>query len=245
MPAGLWFWLAGARTTRERVLRLPAMGAVVLAVGVVAFAPFWRGPATITVPLRSLSGMNPGGSIAEVVGDLVHVLRGGADRPPDMPVLQALAHDRATHGATWFVTSLVLRVVTLAIGARVLHAIARRPADDGAIALGTGVLLVAIATLASHRFEPWYLLAALPFFGLRCTAAWRRWWVAAAGLVVAPTFINVLPRTTALLPVWSVVSMAGVMYLFLRSLRARYVTLRRAGGAGRRREPALSVAGAR
>jgi len=222
---GLWFWLSGAATLRQRLLRLPAMATVLLALAAACFAPFWRGPATVTEPIRALAGMNPGGSITEVVGILVDLVRGGAVPQADTPVTQALALDQATHATTWFVVSLVLRLVTLGVGARLLWAMLQKPYDEGRIALGTGAVVVAVITLASHRFQSWYLLAALPFFALRCTEAWRRWWVAVVALAVSTELVHVLPRGSLLLPVWSVVTNGGVVVVFLMSFRARYLAL--------------------
>jgi hypothetical protein len=228
--AGFWFWLYGARTARERLLRLPAMAGVILAAGVLFYAPFWRGPATLTEPLRALSGMNPGGSITEVAGILVDLLRGGGVPQADAPVTQSLEIERATHAATWFAVSLVLRLVTLGIGIRVLRGMLRRPHDDDRIALGTGTLVIALITLASHRFQSWYLMAALPFFGLRCTAVWRRWWVAVVALSVSTELVHVLARSSPLLPVASVLTNGGVVIVFLMSFRERFLA---AGDAAR------------
>lgn len=231
---GPWFWLFGARTTRQRLLRLPAMAAILVAMAVVFFAPFWRGPATVTEPIRALGSMNPGGSITEVAGILFDVARGGAADGGNTPVHLALEAQRASRGTVWFVVSLVLRLVTLGVGARLLAGMLRwprdpgeagQPRDEGRIALGTGALVVAVLTLASHRFQSWYLLAALPFFGLRCTEVWRRWWVAVVALSVATEFIHVLPRTSWLLPVWSVVTNGGTVVVFLLSFRARYLAV--------------------
>jgi hypothetical protein len=221
---GLWFWLAGARTLRQRALRAPAIAGIFAALGVLSFSPFWRGEATITEPIRTLANMNPGGSITEALATVVYVLRGGKTAPPEMPVAQALAFDRATHGAMWLVLSLVLGIVTFRVAVHVLGAMLRNPTDDDAAALGTGVLIVAFATLAGRRFEPWYLMAALPFFGLRCTTEWRRWWVAVVALSVTPTFINLLPRTAAILPVWSVVTTTVLMITFVISFKSRYLS---------------------
>jgi hypothetical protein len=225
-----WFWLSGARTTRERLLRLPAMAGVLVALGVVFFAPFWRGLATLTEPIHTLAAMNPGGSIAEVMGHVVHVLRGGAMPSPEMPVRQALEVDRATKGSTWFAVSLVMRLVSLVIGARLLYFMLSKPRDERRIALGTGALVVAVVTLVSHRFQSWYLLAALPFFGLACTPVWRRWWVLIAAVSVAPDFTHMLPKSAALLPIWSATTTAAGVILFLVSFRGRYFTLDRHEG---------------
>jgi hypothetical protein len=222
-----WFWLSGARTTRERLLRIPAMTAVLVALGVVFFAPFWRGMATLTEPIHALSSMNPGGSIAEVMGHVVHVLRGGAMPSPETPVRVAIEMDRATKGSTWFVVSLVMRVVALFVGARILLAMLSKPRDEARLALGTGALVVVVITLVSHRFQSWYLLAALPFFGLECPPVWRRWWVLMTAVSVAPDFTHVLPKTSMLLPIWSATTTAAGVILFLWSFRGRYLTLGR------------------
>ncbi len=128
---------------------------------------------------------------------------------PETPVRVALEMDRATKGSTWFVVSLVVRLVALGVGARILHAMLRKPRDEGRIALGTGALVVVVITLASHRFQSWYLLAALPFFGLECPPVWRRWWVLITAVSVAPDFTHVLPKTSTLLPVWSATTTAA------------------------------------
>ncbi len=242
--AGPWFWLSGATTTRERALRVPAIALTVVALAVVFFSPFWRGVATITEPLRTLASMNPGGTLTEMAGHLVHLARGGAMAPPDMPVAQALALDRATHATTWAVASFVLGGVSLGIAFRALHAMLRRPADEDVISLGTGVLVVVVATLASRRFEPWYLMAALPFFGLRCPVEWRRWWVAVVAASVAPTFINVLPRSASILPAWSAVTTVAMMAVFLSAFRARFTGFGGPdGGARPMPEPSPLLAG--
>jgi hypothetical protein len=221
--AGFWFWLVDARTTGQRLRRLAALGAAVLGMGALFFPPFWHGVATLTEPLRALASMNPGGSITEVVGILVDLVRGGALPHADAPVAPTLDLDRSTHGSTWFAVSLVLRVVTLAVSVRVLRDMLRRPYDADRIALGTGTLVVALITLASHRFQSWYLMAALPFFGLRCDLVWRRWWVAAVALSVSTELVHVLPRTSPLLPVASAVTNGGVVAVFLMSFRQRYL----------------------
>ncbi|MDP9001742.1 MAG: hypothetical protein M3O46_16705, partial [Myxococcota bacterium] len=212
---------------RERVLRIPAMAAILVGLGMVLYPPFWRGPGTLTEPIRALSHMNPGGSITEVVGYAVQFLRGGTIPPPALPARLAVAMNRENNGATWQIVSWISRTVALAVAARVLHTMLRKPRDEGAIALGTGALVVAAVTLASHRFEPWYLIGALPFFGLRCTPVWQRWWIAAVAVSVAMRFVHVLPKTAFLLPLWSALSTGALVVVFLMSFRARYISLAR------------------
>jgi hypothetical protein len=222
-----WFWLSGARSTRERLVRLPLMAAVLVGLGVVFFAPFWHGVATVTEPIHTLGSMNPGGSVAEVVGHVVHVLRGGAMPDPQLPVRVALEMDRATKGTTWFVVSLLMRVLALIVCGRILLRMLRRPEDERLLAIGTGAIVVAVITLASHRFQSWYLLAALPFFGLHCTPVWRRWWIAMVALSVAPDFTHVLPKNAVLLPIWSATTTALGVVLFFVSFRGRFFNLDR------------------
>jgi hypothetical protein len=223
--AGPWFWLFRASGARQRLLRLAAMGATLVGLGAVLYSPFWHGFATLTEPVRALGGMNPGGSITEVVGHLVHVMRGGAVPPADLPPQAAVEMERAAKGPTWFVVSLVLRVVFVGVAARQLTGMLRARSDEGALALGTGAIVVAAITLASHRFQSWYLMAALPFFGLRCDDVWKRWWLLVVPLSVATEFVHVLPRTAALLPVWSVLTNGGVVIVFLGWFRARFLRL--------------------
>jgi hypothetical protein len=222
---GFWFWLFRASTPRQRALRLPAMAAILVGLGVLFFAPFWRGSATVLEPVRALGKMNPGGSITEVVGILVDLARGGGVPRADAPVQQALDASRASNASTWFVVSLVMRVITLGVSARLLAVMLRKPHDDARIALGTGTIVVAVVTLASHRFQSWYLVAALPFFGLCCTDVWRRWWVAVVAFSVATEFVLVLPTNSPLLPVWSGVTNGATVVVFLAAFRRRYFDL--------------------
>jgi hypothetical protein len=220
--AGTWFWLSATTTWWQRALRAMTLATTIVLLGVLLYLPFWHGLPTLTEPVRALSRMNPGGSIVEVVGILVQLVRDGGAPRADMPVHEALELARATNGTTWFVTSLVLRILALGVGARVVRSMLRRPVDEGRIALGTGILIVVVVTLASHRFQSWYLMTALPFFGLACNRVWRRWWMAVVPLAVSTELIHVLPTTSPLLPVWSALSNGGVVVVFLISLRGRY-----------------------
>lgn len=228
--AGAWFWLSSptipptSRVPGPRALRAVALAATVAVVGVLFYAPFWHGLSTLTEPVRALSRMNPGGSIVEVVGILVQLVRGGGVPHADMPVHEALELARAAQGTTWLVASLLLRLIALVVAVRAMGSMLRQPADEARIALGTGILIVAVVTLASHRFQSWYLLTALPFFGLASNAnvAWRKWWIAVVACATPTELIHVLPTTSPLLPAWSVISNGAVVVVFLMSFRARY-----------------------
>jgi hypothetical protein len=219
--AGPWFWLLHATGIRQRVSRLAAMAAILVAVGVLFYAPFWRGPATLTEPIRTLGAINPGGSIVEVVGDLVEVVRGGGVPSPGLAPEVAAQVERAAKGSTWFAVSLVLRIVFLGVAAVQLARMWRRSDDEGDMALATGALVVASITLASHRFQSWYLMTALPFFGLRCDEPWRRWWVLVIAFATSTEFIHELPPAAAILPVWGVVTNGAVVVVFLLWFRKR------------------------
>jgi hypothetical protein len=225
LVTGFWFWLSGAHTPRERGLRIPLLAVVVGLVGVVCYAPLWRGPQTLLEPLRTLSSMNPGGSLTEVVGDLVLLARGGHIPSPETPVGAAMAADRAASLATWSAVAAVTRLVALAVALRMAWLALREPVREDKLAMATGALAVIAATLASHRFEPWYLLPAVPFFALACSEVWRRWWVIAVALSVAPTFIHLLPRSSPILPVWGGAATGASVLSFLYLFKSRFATL--------------------
>ena len=225
----LWFWLFGAR------------GCAPGSCGLRRWAPRWRqwvsfstrpsgaASATITEPIHALASMNPGGSITEIAGDLIPArsprrqLVLSADLPTARPPLEL---DRASKGPIWFAISLVLRVVFVGVAVRQLVGMHRAQDSDGTVARGTGSILVAAVTLASHRFSSqWYLMAALPFFGLCCDQTWRRWWLLVVPFAVATEFIHVLPRSALLLPIWSVLTNGGVVVVFLWSFRGRFLRL--------------------
>jgi hypothetical protein len=233
-PAGLWFWLARAWSPAQRGRRLVTLAAVVGIVGVVAYAPFWSGVETLAVPLAALRRMNPGGSITEVLGIVVQYVRTGSVTAPDMAVQSAIELDRATKQASWTLVSWVVRGVFVVVAARIVPAMLRKDASNEDVALGTGALTVALLTLASHRFQCWYLLAALPFFGLASTPAWRRWWVAAVAVAVPVDFGCVLERTSPVYPVWGAVTTGALVVVFVTSFRSRYFDLLRPGRGGAR-----------
>jgi hypothetical protein len=222
-PAGLWFWLSASRGGRDRVRRLAALVAIVAATATVFYAPFWHGWGTLTVPVRALGGMNPGGSITEVLGIVVQWLRTGSVTPPDMAVAAALAADRAAKESTWMAISWLQRLVCLAIVVRVLPSMLRQGAGAPAIALGTGTVAIALLTIASPRFECWYLVAALPFFGLACPPAWRRWWIAAVSLSVPVDFGCMLDRSSPIYPVWGAVTTGAIVLVFVAWFPSRYL----------------------
>jgi hypothetical protein len=122
--------------------------------------------------------------------------------------------DRASKHLSWWVVSWLTRLVFLVIAARVIPAMLRR---------GTGVITVALLTIASHRFQCWYLIAALPFFGLACTPPWRRWWVAVVAVSVPVDFACVLERSSVVYPVWGALSTGALVVVFLAWFRSRYL----------------------
>ena len=222
---GSWFLVFDSGSARRRLVRALAMATAVGMCGVAFYAPFWQGTRTITAPLQDILGDKPGGTIVEVVGDLVLAARGESPSPPSMPSAAAGARDRALMGNAWFIVaavSLVLKAVTIGVVARLLYLMLKKNRPD-VTALGTGALIVVTITLAGPKFEPWYLLPALPFFGLSCTSAWRRWLTTAVALSVLPTFANVLPSTSPMVPVWGVLSTGANVTWFLAMFRSRYL----------------------
>jgi hypothetical protein len=230
-PAGLWFWLSATPSAGQRARRIATMGAILVGMGVAFYAPFWSGPDTLLAPLRSLARMNPGGSITEVLGIVVQFLRTGSFTPPDLAVQAALELDRATKHASWLVVSWIMRLVFVGVVAIVLPSMLRKGSDERTLALGTGVISVALLTLASHRFQSWYLVAALPFFGLSCSTAWRRWWTAVVAVAVPVDFACVLERSSSVYPVWGAVTTGALVVVFLWSFRARYLSFPRRADA--------------
>jgi len=245
---GCWFWLSGARTARQKLLRIPAILAVLGVAAVLFFSLFWHGWDTVLVPIRTLAAQNPGGSLVEVVSQIIDVLRGGSISSPSLPPAEIVALNRASKGDIWAVVSLVVRVVFVVVTFRFVRNLLRRPATDpgreDAIALATGAITVAAVTIASHRFQSWYLLAALPFFGLSCPPVWRRWWVWAAAVAPATTLAQMLPRDTVLIPVWGALATLALMVLFLAFFRGRYFAPDAdQGAAGPAPSPTPTVAG--
>jgi hypothetical protein len=214
--AGPWFLLFDPASARRRAVRALAMAVAIAACGAVFYAPFWLGLETITAPIRDILAEKPGGTIVEVVGVIALAAQGVTPSPNGDP---------GPVGSAAFVVaavSLLLKAVTLAVGARILYVMLRRNRPE-VTALGTGALIVVSATLGAPKFEPWYLLPALPFFGLSCTPAWRRWLTAAVGLSVLPTFANVLPSGSPIIPVWGVITTGANVAWFLAMFRARYL----------------------
>ena len=201
---GPWFLLFDPSSVRRRAGRALLMVTAIGACGAAFYAPFWLGLRTITAPIQDILAEKPGGTLVEVVGDLAAL-----GSSPSPPVVAAV--------------SLTLKLVTAVVGARVLYVMLKRNGPE-VVALGTGALIVVAVTLGAPKFEPWYLLPALPFFGLSCTPPWRRWLAAAVGLSVLPTFANVLPSSSPIVPVWGVLSTGANVAWFLAMFRARYLS---------------------
>jgi hypothetical protein len=222
---GPWFLLFDRGSVRRRAVRALAMAAAIGACGAALYAPFWMGTHTLTAPIEDIAAEKPGGTLVEVVGDLVLVARGVSPAPAAASGMRGAPDDRASMGNAWFVVAavkLLLKVVTLVVGARLLTIMLRRNRPE-VTALGTGALVIVVVTLGAPKFEPWYLLPALPFFGLSCTSVWRRWLTVAVALGVLPTFANVLPTTSSIVPVWGVLSTGATVAWFFAMFRARFL----------------------
>ncbi len=222
---GFWFWLSGTKTLAQRLLRIPTMAAVLVAVGTLLYAPFWRGPSTLTEPVRTLAGMNPGGTLTEVAGYVVQILRGGGVPSPDAPVLEAVAIERSTQASTWFVVSLVMRLIALvhrACASCACHASKASATTRTRARARHGHPRRRGAYACEPPFPGLVSSCVLPFFGQACTKAWRRWWVAIVAVSVSMEFIHVLARASLLLPVWGGLTTAALMVVFLMSFKQRF-----------------------
>jgi len=222
---GPWFLLFETTSKRQRAVRALLLATAIGACGAAFYSPFWRGTSTLTAPLQDTFSERPGGTLEEVVGDLVLAARGRSPSPPSTTGAVAMAQDRAAMGSGWLVVAavkLAVKVVTMAVVARLLYLMFETNRPE-VTALGTGAFIVAAVTLGAPKFEPWYLLPALPFFGLSCTSAWRRWLTGAVALGVLPTFANVLPGTSSIVPIWGVISTGANVAWFFAMFRARYL----------------------
>jgi hypothetical protein len=223
--AAPWFWLSGADDARQRGARIPKMAAVLVGFGALFFAPFWHGFKTITEPMKALAAMNPGGSFVYEAGEIVNVLRGSPSAPPGSTLTAAIAFDHDLKSGTWAIASLVTRIIALGVLLRVTQLLLKKARDPQVLATGAGAIIIVIITVASHRFLAWYLLAALPFFGMHCTPVWRRWWVAMIATSIITDFVFVIPSSgNGLANLCSIVGTAATLIIFAVSFRRRYFT---------------------
>jgi hypothetical protein len=193
-----------------------------LATATVLYTPFWRGPDTVLGQLQGLRTTTfvPGGTLVDVVGTVSGALAGSnANTPVELfDLRQQDVRARASQVAQLLAMLIALAAI-IPLGLGLL-----RDLDEDRLALATGAFIVAMVTLASPKFQSWYLMTALPFFALCCPPEWRRWWVWAVATSVAPEFALVLPRSAVLFAPWSVATVASVV-VFLLSFRARFWTL--------------------
>ncbi len=198
--AAPWFWLAGAPRWGQRIKSLGLMATVLLVTATAAYLPFWRGSETVRQPLRALllQTLVPGGSIVDGIGELGNALRPEGDRfDPNMPVVERAARQRQARASLWRAGQALMWLVTLAALLPLLRR-SLRLRDDQAIALASGTFILILLTLASPKFESWYLMSALPFFGCACPPVWRRWWPWMVFAAVSKEFPLALPRSAFL-----------------------------------------------
>ncbi len=220
--AAPWFLLSGTRSWPERLRRAVVLVVCLLATATVLYTPFWRGPDTVFGQLQGLrtSTFVPGGTLVDVVGTVAGGLSGSRVNTPVelFDLRQQDVRARASQGAQLLAMLIALAAI-IPLGLGLL-----RDLDEDRLALATGAFIVAMVTLASPKFQSWYLMTALPFFALCCPPEWRRWWVWAVATSVAPEFALVLPRSALLFTPWALTTLASVV-VFLLSFRARFWTL--------------------
>ncbi|MGO9766968.1 MAG: hypothetical protein ACLPM8_15115 [Myxococcaceae bacterium] len=217
-----WFWLSGTHTLRQRLARPALLLAMLSCLGTLAYAPFWRGPQSVAAPFRALQSKTlvPGGSVVDGVGALSDALHGVVS-DATVPVVQLVERERARREGVWRVAQALMGL--LALWALLGLALSlRRGFDDERLALVTGAFVVALVTLASPKFQSWYLMSALPFFGLCCPAVWRRWWVLVVAASVTEEFFLALPRSALLFAPCVALSTLATLVAFLSALRSRY-----------------------
>jgi hypothetical protein len=218
-----WFWLAGARTWGQRLKSLGLMAVVLVALSVAAYLPFWRGTETVLEPFRAMTSQTlvPGGSVVDVVGELGSMLRKGDSFDPNMPVVERVARQRAARESIWRMAQRVMSLVSLVALLPLFRALFRKH-DEALVAPASGVFVIVALTLASPKFQSWYLMSALPFFALSCPPAWRRWWPWVIFAAVTQEFPLALPRNAALFMPAVGFGTGLTVIVFLGSFRQRY-----------------------
>ncbi len=220
--AAPWFLLSGTRGWSDRMRRTLVVALTLAATATILYTPFWRGPETVLGQLQGLrtNTFVPGGTMVDVVGTAAGGLAGSkANTPVELfDPRQQDVRTRAAQGAQLLAMLIALAAI-IPLGLGLL-----RDLDEDRLALATGAFIVAMVTLASPKFQSWYLMTALPFFALCCPPEWRRWWVWAVATAVAPEFALVLPRSAFLFTPWALTTLASVV-VFLLSFRARFWTL--------------------
>jgi len=218
-----WFWLSGTLTRAQRRRRGALLVLSLVVLGAAFYAPFWRGPATLVGPLHE-TGPASGWSrspVVDCIDGAVRILRGDDRFHPDPLTTEAIGENLEVRAVVWQVAQTVMQLLALAA----ILALARglmRGYDEKGLAFATGALVVALVTLASPKFQSWYLMSALPFFGLSCPPAWRRWWVWAVAASVSTEFSLALPRAATVFPVVSAVTTIATATVFLGWFRARF-----------------------
>jgi hypothetical protein len=217
-----WFWLSGTRNQAQRLWRAALLALSLLGMGAVFYAPFWRGPETLFSPLRALAAntMVPGGSVVDCVGVVATSLRGDVFDAKH-PLQEPGARPREARASAWKVAQWFMQFLALAAIVPLVLGLLRGFGDER-LAVVTGAFIVALLTLASPKFQSWYLMSALPFFGLSCPPAWRRWWVWVVATSVTEEFSLVLPRTAALFAPCVAISTVATALVFLLWFRARF-----------------------
>ncbi len=221
--AAPWFLLSGTRGWPDRVRRALVLALTLAATATILYTPFWRGPETVLGQLQGLrtNTFVPGGTLVDVVGTVAGGLA-GSKVTPRVELFDPRQQDVRTRAAQGRAAARDAHCPGGHHPARARPA--PRDLDEDRLALATGAFIVAMVTLASPKFQSWYLMTALPFFALCCPPEWRRWWVWAVATSVAPEFALVLPRSAFLFSPWALTTLASVV-VFLLSFRARFWTL--------------------
>jgi hypothetical protein len=223
--AAPWFWLFRVQTLAQRSKSAARMAVVLLVLAVVAYIPVWRGPATLSAPVRALLAQTlvPGGSVVDVIGSVGDALTGreGAVFDASLPVVERVARDQRARMQIWRTAQSLMLLLSLAAMLPLVRVLLRPPNEEQ-LARATGIFIVIALTLASPKFQSWYLMSALPFFGLSCPPVWRQWWPWAIFFSVAQELPLALPRTAVLFPPVVAMSVAMTALVFLWSFRERY-----------------------
>jgi hypothetical protein len=218
-----WFWLAGTHTLWQRLKSAAILAAVLAAMSIAAFAPLVRSPVSLRQSFQALFAKTvvPGGTVVDVAGAVADALQ-GSRMDPQLSEQERTTLRQEVRANAWRVAQILMMLAALVALAPSLMALTRSGEDEELVALAGGVLVVIVLTLASPKFQSWYLMSALPFFGLGCPSVWRRWWPWAIFFSVTEEFALVLPRTAVLFAPLVACSTAMMAAVCLWSFRDRF-----------------------
>lgn len=229
-----WLWSLH-RADLRRLLKELAVAAAIMAIAVgISYALIWQGPQTLTGPMAFLANKRPSNSLVMLFSEMAVWLKlffqslwhHGSDVLEGLSTLRSDQDLMAVEKriAWGFFKKLFMGAGLSLVGLQMILLVRCQRSPEEVLAAFARIS-VAVVTIGSAVFFPWYLLVVLPFFIGRMSREWTFWLALVSVLSHGQNLPRLTDHASLVYRLFDPLFTYATIFLFLYGFGRRFVRL--------------------